>query len=244
LDLVLKRLGEAVIGCRPLSRFVQIDRLVMVKTGAGPTTTGTLRLPRGRYTVFVEYDPPTAVTSFALVDQQDRRLPDWSRVPVDIGEVLAPLVQHELPSGNYRLDIGTGSPGCAWKVQVVLNSMLSWQAPPRPWRASTTPPAEITVRSGESPVFRVAQTGRYDLGWTVGGAQVDGHPIRPYWLDLRATDGHVIHLGGTTSPTRDERTGGAFLGAGEWTVEMKTTYEWQLLIKPVVGPLGGGTRGF
>ncbi len=193
-ESALKGIGDSIIGRRPLSRFVQIDRLAMVKTGAGPTTTASFRLPHARYTVFVDYDPPTAVTSFALLEDQGRALPDWSSITADVGEVMAPLVQHELPTGNYRLVIGTTTPTCAWMVHVVLNSILSWQAPPRPWRPSSPPPEEILVRSGESPVFRVAQTGRYDVSWTVGEDQVEGHPIRPYWLDLRATDGHAIHL--------------------------------------------------
>jgi hypothetical protein len=114
----LKGIGDNIIGRRPLSRFVQIDRLAVVKTGAGPTTTAPFRLPYARYSVFVNYDPPTAVNSFALVDDQGQRLPDWSTIPVDVGEVSAPLVQYELRTGDYRLVIGTTTrpaPGaCRW----------------------------------------------------------------------------------------------------------------------------------
>jgi len=177
-ESALKGVGDSIIGRRPLSRFVQIDRLAMVKTGAGPTTTPSFSLPHARYTVFVDYDPPTAVTSFALLEDQGRALPDWSSIKADVGVLKAPLVQHELPTGNYRLVIGTTTSTCAWMVQVVLNSMLSWQAPPRRWRPSSPPPEEILVRSGESPAFRVAQTGRYDVSWTVGEAQV-GTPDSP-----------------------------------------------------------------
>lgn len=239
-----KGLGDAVIGRRPFSRFIQVDRLAAVHTGAGPTTTNRFRLPHGRYTVFAAYERPAAVTLFALADDQDRHLPDWSQIPVRTGEFTAPLVQHELASGSYRIVIGTATPACAWQVQVILNSMLSWEAPPRQWRPSEPPPSETRVGSGDEPIFRITQTGRYDLRWTIGEAPLEGHPIRPYWLNIRGSDGYVIHLGGTATPYRDDRTSGAFLGAGEWTVEIKTSFEWRLTISPVVGPLGGGARGF
>jgi hypothetical protein len=60
---------------------------------------------------------------------------------------------------------------------------------------------------------------------------------------LRAADGHVVELGGADA-TRDHRVGSAFLGAGEWTVEMITRLSWELVVSPVVGPTGGGARGF
>ncbi len=128
-------------------------------------------------------------------------------------------------------------------VQVVLNSMLSWEAPPRPWRPELPPPEEMTVRSGQSPAFRVARTGYYDAAWTVGPPRVIGRPMCPYSLDLRAADGHSIHMGdGTTAG--DRRTSGAFLGAGRWTVDLNTTGAWQLVLTPWIGSRGGGARGF
>jgi hypothetical protein len=236
--------GDRIIGCRPLSRFVQIDRLAMEAAGAGSGTTPPFRLPHGRYTVFAEYDPPTDVKSFAIVDGRGRGFPDWSSITASAGHVTAPLVQHELPRGSYRLAIETRTPSCAWRMQVILNSMMSWQAPPRPWRSALPPPAPILARSGESPVFQVARTGRYDIRWRIGEAQVSGLPIRRYQLEVRARDGHAIHLGRALTTPRDERISGAFLGAGSWTVEIKTDFSWDVLIAPVLGSTGGGSRGF
>lgn len=150
----------------------------MLKTGVGSTATSPFRLPRARYTVFVRYDPSEAVRSFALVDQSDHRAPDWSSIGADVGDVPAPLVQHELRAGRYRVELGTSSPTCSWQVQVVLNSMLSWRWPPRAWRSSLPPPETITVSGGQDPSFRLAQTGPYDPSWTVGTDQVR-HRSRP-----------------------------------------------------------------
>lgn len=56
----------------------------------------------------------------------------------------------------------------------------------------------------------------------------------PYSLDLRAADGHAIHLGAATA-TRGHRVGPHFMGAGAWTVEMNTELEWEFVLAPVVG---------
>ncbi len=228
---------------RAFHRSVQIDRLVMLKAGVGSMTTSPFRLPRARYTVFVRYDPSEAVRSFALVDERHHRIPDWSAIGADVGDVAAPLVQHELHAGRYRVELDTSSPTCSWQVQVVLNSMLSWRSPPPAWRSSLPPPGTITVSSGQDPSFRVARTGPYDPSWTVGTDQVR-HQIHLYSLDLRVADGHAVHLGAGTPTGSYGRTGLVFLGAGDWTVEMKTTVDWTFVLTPVLGPTGGGSQGF
>ena len=236
---VLQDVGQAIIGRRPLSRFVQIDRLVTVETGAGTTETPPFRLRHGRYTVFAWYDPPVAVRSLTVVDERGHGLPDCGAIPVAPGEVVAPLVQHVLPTGMYHVEVETWTPICAWMVRVVLNSMLSWEAPPPAWRPSLPPPQTTGLQSGREPRFRLAQTGLYDIELTIrewrSGAPWFGGSVNPYSLDLRASDGHVLHLGQSTP---------LFLGAGEWTVEMKTSDAWHLGIVPVIGPTGGGARGF
>ncbi|HLB78230.1 MAG TPA: hypothetical protein VJO72_14465 [Candidatus Dormibacteraeota bacterium] len=244
---VLQDVGQAIIGRRPLSRFVQVDRLVTAHTGAGTTKTPPCRLPHGRYTVFAAYDPPVAVRSLAVVDERGHALPDWGAIGAAPGEVVAPLVQHVLPTGSYHLEVDTWTPTCAWMVQVVLNSMLSWEAPPRAWRPSLPPPTSAEVHRGQEPRFRLAQTGLYNIDLTVGdwgvGTAWFGASLNPYSLDLRATDGHVIHIGHATESVGSS-SNPLFLGAGEWTVEIKTGSEWRLVIAPVIGPHGGGSRAF
>jgi hypothetical protein len=181
------------------------------------------RLPHPRYTVFNDYDPAEVVESFAIVDQRGRRRPDWAAVPAPVGMVTAPLVHEELPAGTYHIEIGTTTPTCSWDVQVVLNSMMALRTAPAAWRSPSAVPEVITIRGGDAPVLRVTRTGRYEVvAWNIGEASVRP-AIHPYALDLRAADGHV---------------------AGEWRVEMTTSVDWELVLSPVVGPTGGGARGF
>jgi hypothetical protein len=221
----------------------QIDRLVARQTGSGSTTTASFSLPRALYTVFVAYDPPESVKSFAVVRQQDGPVPNSNAVGVRrAGDVIAPLVQHELPAGSYHVEIGTLSRTCSWDVQVVLNKMLSWRRPPRAWKPSAAPPHVIRMRSDDDPTFLLTQTGRYEPSWTVG-PDPRQHASHPYSVDLRAADGHTVHLGVATA-TGGRSVGFLFLGAGQWTVEMKTDFEWEFALTPVVGPTGGGARAF
>jgi hypothetical protein len=200
-------------------------------------------LPHGRYTIFVDYDPPDAVRRFQLVGVHGRSWPDWSQIPVQAGEVSAPLVQEELIGGTYRLLIDTTTQTCSWSVQVVLNTPLSRAKPPAPWHSPSQAPEPVTVRSGEPGTFQVLQTGRYLVDWRIGLASERRSPIQRYSLRLRAADGHEIEMG-QAADRHDHRIDGAFLGAGIWTVDMQTSADWELTITPFLGPLGGGAVGF
>jgi hypothetical protein len=244
----METIGQRIISRRPLSRFIQIDRLVTVLTGAGTHTTRPFYLPHGRYTVFPTAEPERAARAFALLDQFGNGVgDDWSRFPPDVMGLSVPLVQHELNAGAYRLTIEATGPGCAWEVQVVLNSMLSWEAPPKAWRPSLPPPSPITVRHGGPQEFRIARTGHYMFAFSIGG--FDGQPgtfpdrFCPFSLGLRAADGHRVHLG-DGGETTARWPSGLFLGAGAWTAEMETDCDWELTIKPRVGPSGGGAHWF
>lgn len=214
--------------------------------GAGTTLTAPFRLPHGRYTVYAFYDPEDAVRSFNFVDDEGHALPDWNSGSIPVSFV-APLVQQVLPAGSYHLELETATGTCSWMVQVVLNSMLSWEAPPHACRSPLPPSDRIELTRSQARTFRIAQTGFYDIRLTVGdweiGAPWFGNALQPYSLNLRAADGHTIHIGHATGST-GRSTSGAFLGTGGWVVEMDTSSDWHLVITPVIGPHGGGTRAF
>ena len=220
----------------------QIDSLVARFIGHGSMISSAFRLPRARYTVFVDYDPADAVTAFAVVDADGRRRPLWDGLPSP-GKVTAPLVQELLPSGVYRIEIGTDMDACSWDVQVVLNSMQSLAQPPRRWMPPATPPSPITVSSGDAATLIVERTGRYTVDWWLGEPGISPRVMHPYKLALRAGDGHKLDLG-AGDHRRSHRIGSVFLGAGIWAVEMTAEASWELSVSPMVGPMGGGAWGF
>ena len=240
-------LGQRIISRRPLSRFIQIDRLVNVITATGTHTTPPFYLPHARYTVFPNAEPERSARSFALLDEAGGGVhDDWSRFPPHVAGLTVPLVQHELKAGNYRMTI-EASPTCAWRVQVVLNSMTSWEAPPRSWRPPGPPPDPITLRSGASPVFQIAETGDYAMDLVVegfNGRDLLPDRICPFRLDLRAADGHSVHLASGKSDRAEWPPSWKFLGAGQWAIDMDTGCDWQLVVRPMIGPSGGGARWF
>lgn len=247
LTPTVDRLGKELIARRPLSRFIQIDRLVTVLTGAGTKTTPGFYLPHARYTVFVEAEPVRAARSFSLLNDAGEGVTgDWSRIPDYVANVPVPLVQHELPAGNYRMAI-EATPACAWMAQVVLNSIQSWAAPPPAWRRSSPPPQPIMLGSGKSPDFRVEQIGTYATDFMIDGFTIDQRVPRvklcPFGLALRAADGHLIKLGAGTEREASWPSG-AFLGAGNWQVDIDTKCEWELTIRPMLGPSSGGAHWF
>jgi hypothetical protein len=237
----VETLSQRIISRRPLSRFIQIDRLVNVITGTGTQTSSTFYLPHARYTVFPDADPPRAARSFEIVNDEGHRIfEDWRR----IGSISVPLVQTELRRGNYRIAIAMDPPTSSWTIQVVLNSMMSWEAPPKPWRSRFPPPKPIRLRGGDSSSFQISRTGHYAMDFEIGGFRL-GTPMQglmrlcDFTLTLRAADGHTLAW-----RSDGHWPNGAFLGVGQWTVEMDTDCEWQLIIRPQVGPSGGGARWF
>ena len=219
-----------------------MDRLVARFIGHGSMISSAFRLPVGRYTVFVDYDPADAVHALALTDGAGRRWPDWNGLPAP-GLVTAPIVQELLPSGRYRIEIETSIAACSWDIQVVLNSMQAWAILPRPWKPLLPPPSRVTVSGAGSTTLRVERTGTYSIDWWLVGPGLEPGPRHPYALRLRAGDGHTVELGGGDE-RGDHRIGSAFLGAGAWEVEMTADTAWELTVSPIVGPTGGGAWGF
>lgn len=236
--------NQWLLGHRPLSRFFQIDRLIQVLSGSGTQTTSSFYLPRGRYTVFVHIDRDHAVNFFEFTSDQGFRVRDDDWLWDQMG---APLVQKMVPAGTYQIALSVRTPSVCWRAQVVLNSMLSWEAPPAPWHQRLAPPSPVALGSGVSAGFHIPQTGDYAVELNVDG--FDGtrgtfpDAFCPFRLTLCAADGHTVRLaeGGDKTASWPSWT---FLGAGDWTVVMETSCVWSMTLKPKVGPSGGGARWF
>ena len=102
--------------------------------------------------------------------------------------------------------------------------------------------------SGRSPNFRIEQTGTYTTDFMIDGFRGQHgvrhmKPICSFQLALQAANGHVIPLAAGTGQKTTWPTS-PFLGAGDWQVEMETQCEWELVIRPMVGPSGGGAYWF
>jgi hypothetical protein len=242
----LDRVGKEMIARRPLSRFIQIDRLVSLVTAIGSRTISPIDLPHGRYTLFMAYNPPAAAQSVSFIDRAGHGFPDWTSVPVTAGEVIAPLVQEELKAGTYQLQV-EATATCCWKAELVLNSMQSWAAPPPAWRRLLPPPQPILLGSSKSLDFRIEQIGTYATDFMIDGFTIGQHVphvmLCPFSLALRAADGHLVKLGAGTKH-KASWPSGAFLGAGNWQVEIETKCEWELTLRPMLGPSGGGAHWF
>jgi len=151
---VSQSLGQRIISRRPLSRFIQIDRLVNVITATGTHTTPPFYLPHARYTVFPNAEPERSARSFALLDEAGGGVhDDWSQFPPDVAGLTVPLVQHELKAGKYRMTIEV-SPTCAWRVQVVLNSRRRGKRRPEPGSRQDRHPIRSRCEAVRVPSFR------------------------------------------------------------------------------------------
>ena len=104
--------------------------------------------------------------------------------------------------------------------------------------------------SGKNPDFRIEQTRTYAMELRLGEFVPQIAPQRvpkalcPFKLGLRAVDGHHLDLGRGTEHEASWPPSLVFLGARGWRVQMETECEWELVIRPMVGPSGGGTYWF
>ena len=96
-------------------------------TGSGTTTTKAARFPHARYTFFTFADPTNCVTGVQLQDTAGEyvaggRVRRSSQATV-VGEEATPVVQKDLPEGDYKMRIDTAATHCTWMVEQILNSM-------------------------------------------------------------------------------------------------------------------------
>ncbi len=232
-----------MLGHRPFSRYFQMDRLIAKFVGKGTQTVDGLQLLRGRYTVFLHVDPRDGVTSFTLDGAGFRVFDEW----LHWEGLGCPLVQAEIPSGRYALTVATRHQSVSWEVQVILNSLLTWRRPPKPWLSRAAIPSTIALSKRSSRELVIPQTGTYDLDLVIDG--FDGsvatlpEQFCAFNLGLRASDGHRVPLA-EGDGKRMSWPSFTFLGEGQWNVEMQTECEWSLTIRPMIGPSGGGAQWF
>ena len=267
---MLPRGVRRAIGCWVLVAFLsacqqsvqgrQLDTNYATTNGVGSMIGTPVKLPHGRYTFFSSADPPTCVTRVALVNQDGTTVVDdasqrgtpGSAVPGSAApdalsmQTVPTMVQHELASGSYRLNVTTSLAGCAWRVEQILNYILDNEAPLKPFAAPSAPKLDVSLGNASTDLhFHVDPAGIYQVVWSVT-------PCDRYWGDLVRSDGGTLHLGdGVAEPLAGGTIVGPgtsnaplFLGAGDWTARVTTRCFWSIQVTPLIGPKGGGTQGF
>jgi hypothetical protein len=247
--------------CQQSVQGQQLDTNYATTTGIGSATGVPVKLPHGRYTFFSSADPPSCVTSVALLDQAGHAVADDAaqraaanqpapgappgvQVAVDV-QTVATMVQQELSSGSYRLKVTTTGSGCAWQVEQILNYMLSDEPPLKAIIPPSAPAVDVRLGVTSSDRhFHVGAPGIYKVDWAVTACD-------KYSGDLVRTDGGTIHLGdgqavsvggGQIGPQVSSLP--MFLGAGDWTAKVSTRCFWQIDVVPWRGSTGGGGQGF
>ena len=243
-------------GCQQSVKGHQLDLQYATSVGTGTVVGNPLHLPHGRYTMFSSADPPACVKSVALLDAKGKVILDdagFRRAMFGPGAppnaanegTIPSFVQQELPEGKYSLRVTANGGSCAWEVQQILNYILDDSVPPKPAPLRPAPSVQVSIGIGDSnPHFTIPVAGTYDVRWSVT-------PCGNYTGDL-LRNGNAEHLSDGTAaslpPGAIQGPSGSdmpmFLGAGDWTVSVKTRCFLHLDITPWRGSLGGGTQGF
>lgn len=246
---------SVLTGCQQSVQGKQLDINYATTMGVGSTTSDALNLPHGRYTFFASEDPPRCIQGIALIDPNGSAIIDDAsqRRPVPsppAGVRMAPqqmiptIVQQEFPSGRYRLRVKADD-GCAWRVEQILNYVLSNEPPLKAAPPPAAPPLDVILGNVAPDLHvHIDTPGIYDVRWSVT-------PCASYSLDLtrpgsveHLTDGNAapVPFGGTIGPMGGD--GPMFLGAGDWTARVATQCFWQIEVRPWRGSTGGGGQGF
>jgi hypothetical protein len=229
----------------------QLDTPLRDVPGSGTSTTQLSNFPHARYTFFTDEDPPGCVRLVQLQDQQGNfvagdQVEQQSPPPgVSPQNDYPGPVQQDIPDGAYKVHIVASTSRCAWMIEEVLNSMSTQDAPPSPQPAVPAPAWAGHVDSaGPTTVIAVPLTGIYDVSLSTG--YPSGMACVVHKIGFRNATGDFESIlqfgqGGGHAIGQD---GPMFLVAGARTVSADTTCPWQISLKPWIGALGGGTRGF
>jgi hypothetical protein len=240
----------------------QLDLVLRTVSGTGSATTPLAPFPHARYTFFTQQDPPNCLRGVQVQDADGHFVAGdrVDRVPQAnvTGQDSVPLVQKDLPEGDYRVRIDTGTARCTWRVEQVLNSMSSPAAPPRAEPAPKAPSAYFSASSPDlapaldttTSKLPVRVTGIYRMGWTVY-PRVPGRSCATVHFSLRNGAGDLeyqgVASGNPASPSAEGTViGPLFLASGDHplTITIQADCAFSATLLPWVGPLGGGSQGF
>jgi hypothetical protein len=234
-------------------RGPQLDIVLRTQVGMGAGMNAPLHFPDARFTFFAFEDPTFCLTGMQLFDSSGSVIGgELFERPTFVANVPVPLVQQDLPAGDYRLRVSTATSHCAWMVEEILNSMSSHDAPPAAEPAPVAQPTSATVSTQSTP-FAISESGLYNVSWSVTSP---AGAMCPYKIALRDSSGGMENIDQQPEPQPPNQPpgptpGGAgsgevplFLSAGIRTVSAQTVCPWMVSIRPLVGPNGGGVRGF
>jgi hypothetical protein len=251
----------ALTGCGsspPEIHGPQLDIVLRTQMGSGDEVSAPNHFPHARYTFFAFEDPTLCLSGVQLLDSTGSVVGGETvnrQAELPAMNVPTPLVQRNLPEADYRLRITTEAPRCTWMVQEVLNSMSTQAAPPTAETAPAAPRFAATVDQ-QTTVMNIPKTGLYSVGWSI---TIPPNTNCPYVMSLRTSTGDVEAVnrqppesGVPVSPSGPPPAGGGsdqgtvflLLADGARTVSAVTPCPWQLSIAPLIGPNGGGVRGF
>lgn len=246
----------ATVSCGSDTHGRQVDIVLRTEIGSGNETAAPAHFPHARYTFFAFEDPTLCLTGVELLDAAGKVTGGETfdrRTDLPAVNVPVPLVQRDLPEGDYGLRITTDAPRCTWMIQEVLNSMSTPGTPPTPEPAPASPHMSALVRNSMTPI-NIPRAGLYRATWMITAPP---STACPYAISLRTSVGDTELIdqrpepGITTMSAGPPAGGGSsegtvvlFLAAGRRTVSAVTPCPWQVSVAPLVGPNGGGVRGF
>jgi hypothetical protein len=228
----------------------QLDTLLRDVPGRGTSTTQLSNFPHARYTFFTDEDPPGCVRLVQLQDQQGNfvagdQVEQPSPPPGAAPETNHPgPVQQEIPASGYRVHVVATTARCRWMVEEVVNSVPAEDAHPSPPPAVLAPAWAAHIDStGPTTVIRVPLAGIYDVSLSAG-TQTGKCVLHEIGFRNGAGDFEAVVEFAPPGGKGVGQDGPMFLVAGARTVSADTTCPWQISVKPWIGALGGGTRGF
>lgn len=182
------------VSCGSDTQGRQLDIVLRTQIGSGNETAAPAPFPHARYTFFAFEDPMLCLAGVQLLDTAGKVVGGETfdrRADLPVVNVPVPLVQQDLPEGDYGLRITTHAPRCTWMVQEVLNSMSNSGTPPTPEPAPASPDTWALVQNSMTPI-NIPRAGLYRATWMVTAPP---STACPYTISLRTSMGDTELIG-------------------------------------------------